>query len=169
MTEKVEPRAEVRSALSALHSGAIDAADLLRALEEWTEHDVKSLNDIILRFVRNAESDLPGAAETLTHDGSKRSAQGLREARARGESARFRVIRPHARGGLGEVFLAVDGELKREVALKELLEDRADDPAARPGSSARPRSMAGSNTPESFPFTAWADTTTAGLTMQCAT
>jgi eukaryotic-like serine/threonine-protein kinase len=44
---------------------------------------------------------------------------------------RFHILRLHARGGLGEVFLAEDVELHRQVALKEIQDQHADNPESR--------------------------------------
>jgi serine/threonine protein kinase len=44
---------------------------------------------------------------------------------------RYRIVRPHAKGGLGEVSVAEDLELHREVALKEIQERHAHDPQSR--------------------------------------
>jgi WD40 repeat protein/serine/threonine protein kinase len=48
---------------------------------------------------------------------------------APGILSRYRVVRTHAQGGLGRVSIANDLELTRQVAIKELLDHYADDPA----------------------------------------
>ena len=47
------------------------------------------------------------------------------------QGSRFQVVRPHLRGGLGQIFIARDLELDREVALKEIHDFHADRPDSR--------------------------------------
>lgn len=44
---------------------------------------------------------------------------------------RFRILRPHARGGLGEVSVAEDSELNREVAFKQIRDPYSEDTVSR--------------------------------------
>jgi len=92
-----------------------DPAASLAALSSLSESTVdwKQIQDPEIQDSLAARQAVRDAAAT---DGDPQR----RSDRASPGTERFRVLRPHARGGIGEVFLAFDNELNREVALKEI-------------------------------------------------
>ncbi len=84
------------------------------------DHDVTTSLGNVGSGLRPTVADDRADAEATTSVGSPT-----------GAGQRFRALRPHARGGLGAVFVALDAELNREVALKQILDHHADDPTSR--------------------------------------
>jgi hypothetical protein len=108
--------------------------DLLQEQKALTPEQRKVLNIAVNDYLesqsdiapssRSAEELPPTVADVLQHPVSLDPAANLfaiGNATVTGlERMRYRVLRLHARGGLGMVSVARDGELGREVALKEL-------------------------------------------------
>jgi serine/threonine-protein kinase len=81
-------------------------------LEKAADPDVRSCLGATMTRVAGAGGG--AGAKTGPASGNRRA------------GSRFRVLRFHRRGGLGEVYVARDEELGREVALKEIRPDKAD-------------------------------------------
>ncbi len=84
--------------------------------------------DATLSLVRQERRDT-SVESTIHHSGSTGSGAGRKGETSSG--IRFRILRPHAKGGLGEISVAKDVELNRDVALKEIQARFVDDEASR--------------------------------------
>jgi serine/threonine-protein kinase len=100
-----------QQSLAALSS----ASSVRQALQEVADGDVQA------SLARVPTADKPTGDGTVSYSSLGENTAGLR----------YRVLRPHACGGLGDVFVAEDTELHREVALKEIRKDLAGDNQSR--------------------------------------
>ena len=107
---------DTHQSLAALGSLGSVAGDLCALGDE-------SVNATVSMVASDHSDD--AQAETVLHESAASTAAST------ATDARFHILRSHAKGGLGEVYVAKDTELNREVALKEIQTRFADDENSR--------------------------------------
>jgi serine/threonine-protein kinase len=152
--EKHRPLAKILANGGALDAGELQAVDamvglILNKKGGNTTQGLSSLNvspsardalasigdaevDSTLNQIRSSSDSTQNWDPERTTAAAGADGATRHDAGASGSNAdRFRILRAHARGGLGAIFIALDRELNREVAVKQILDVHADNPSSR--------------------------------------
>lgn len=136
MPSELDPSRDLRLALHAFETGALDRDELRATLRAWTGARARSMSEVLAtRGVLDAPTLARLNDEVATPDRAAATVDHVRTSIGSAGTLlganRFEVLARHARGGLGEVFQASDRELNRTVALKQMLARHAHDPGAQ--------------------------------------
>ena len=109
------------------HGG--DSARSLASLTsvEW----IRGALEPIARLDRDLQNSLTGLTSERSLPGGHTDALATDPSPTPTNGSRYRIVRLHAKGGLGEVFVARDAELHREVALKQIQDRHRDHPESQ--------------------------------------
>lgn len=162
----------------ALQMRFINRVELFDAMQEWVNDktrtlcqvllarntltdDVSTLIDALVERQLENDDDLAGSLVELSpHDLPGQST-------VNGAASRYQVLWAHAKGGLGEIYLAEDTELHRRVALKEIQPRHATNPVSRERFIAEAEITGNLEIPGSFRSTGWELTPMAGRFTRC--
>jgi serine/threonine-protein kinase len=132
MLRKQTPLRDILRARGSLSDDDCHLLDGLvaRQLRQHDDDPDKSLASLSLRLSADDQDYLTQVVEELT-TGAPMTICSSPAPVVASTGQRYRRVRLFAKGGLGEVYVAMDEELHREVVLKQIQDRLADDPVSR--------------------------------------